>query len=55
MNEMSKCPVMHGSVTTPKSGTKNVDWWPNSLNLDILRQQIASLILLVRTSITRRL
>ena len=38
MNEMSKCPVMHGSVTTPKSGTKNVDWWPNSLNLDILRQ-----------------
>ena len=38
MNEISKCPVMHGSVTTPTSGTKNVDWWPNSLNLDILRQ-----------------
>ena len=38
MNEMSKCPVMHGSVTTPMSGTKNVDWWPNALNLDILRQ-----------------
>ncbi|MGC6517798.1 MAG: catalase/peroxidase HPI [Candidatus Puniceispirillaceae bacterium] len=38
MNEMSKCPVMHGSVTTPMSGTKTVDWWPNQLNLDILRQ-----------------
>ena len=38
MNEMSKCPVMHGSVTTPVAGTKNMDWWPNQLNLDILRQ-----------------
>ena len=38
MNEISKCPVMHGSVTTPVSGTKTVDWWPNQLNLDILRQ-----------------
>ena len=33
MNEMSKCPVMHGSVTTPVAGTKNMDWWPNQLNL----------------------
>ncbi len=38
MNEISKCPVMHGSVTTPVAGTKNMDWWPNQLNLDILRQ-----------------
>ena len=38
MNEMSKCPVMHGAITTAKSGTENVDWWPNALNLDILRQ-----------------
>ena len=38
MNEISKCPVMHGSVTTPQTGTKNMDWWPNALNLDILRQ-----------------
>ena len=38
MNEISKCPVMHGSVTTSQSGTENVDWWPNALNLDILRQ-----------------
>ena len=38
MNEISKCPVMHGSVTTPVAGTKNTDWWPNQLNIDILRQ-----------------
>ena len=38
MNEMSKCPVMHGSVTTPAGRTENNDWWPNALNLDILRQ-----------------
>ena len=36
MNE-SKCPF-HGSTTTPNLGTKNKDWWPNHLNLDILRQ-----------------
>ena len=35
---MSKCPVIHGSVTTAKTGTENVDWWPNQLNIDILRQ-----------------
>ena len=38
MNDQSKCPVMHGSQTTPVSGTENRDWWPNQLNLDILRQ-----------------
>jgi catalase-peroxidase len=31
-----KCPVMHGSITT--AGMANTDWWPNSLNLDILHQ-----------------
>lgn len=36
MNE-SKCPF-HGSTTTPNLGTQNKDWWPNQLNLDILRQ-----------------
>jgi len=36
MNE-SKCPF-HGSTTTPNLGTQNKDWWPNHLNLDILRQ-----------------
>jgi catalase-peroxidase len=38
MNDQSKCPVMHGSQTTPVSGTRDQDWWPNQLNLDILRQ-----------------
>lgn len=31
-----KCPVMHGGQTTTKS--TNTDWWPESLNLDILHQ-----------------
>ena len=35
----SKCPVMHGGNTT--AGSSNVDWWPNSLNLDILHQHDA--------------
>ncbi|MDF1521836.1 MAG: catalase/peroxidase HPI [Trueperaceae bacterium] len=35
MSDESKCPV-HGSTT---AGTRsNRDWWPNQLNLDILRQ-----------------
>ena len=35
----AKCPVMHGALTTNKgSGTSNQDWWPNQLNLNILRQ-----------------
>ncbi len=42
-----KCPVMHGSValgTTPAKaaaaggGRSNRDWWPNALNVGILRQ-----------------
>ena len=33
----SKCPFL-GSTTTPNLGTQNKDWWPNHLNLDILRQ-----------------
>ena len=31
---MSKCPVLH----TAARGTANKDWWPNKLNVDILRQ-----------------
>lgn len=31
-----KCPVMHGGVT--ESGTSNINWWPEVLNLDILHQ-----------------
>ncbi len=33
-----KCPVMHGAATTGITGTTNSDWWPNQLNLSILRQ-----------------
>jgi len=31
-----KCPVMHGGVT--ETGASVMDWWPKSLNLDILHQ-----------------
>ncbi|MBX3492620.1 MAG: catalase/peroxidase HPI [Parvibaculum sp.] len=34
--ESGKCPVMHGGATT--TGTSNMEWWPNALNLDILHQ-----------------
>ncbi|EPN5003655.1 catalase/peroxidase HPI [Vibrio parahaemolyticus] len=34
-----KCPVMHGSMTTNDRTKKN--WWPKSLNLDILHQHDA--------------
>jgi catalase-peroxidase len=30
------CPVMHGAITS--SGTSVTDWWPKTLNLDILHQ-----------------
>lgn len=32
------CPFHHGSATSYKSSTSNQDWWPNALNLNILRQ-----------------
>ncbi|MBC7133457.1 MAG: catalase/peroxidase HPI [Roseovarius sp.] len=35
-NDMGKCPVMHGGLT--ESGMSVTDWWPKSLNLDILHQ-----------------
>ncbi len=39
MDDISKCPVMHGSTTSNKSdSTSNKDWWPNQLNLSILHQ-----------------
>ncbi|MBW6499696.1 MAG: catalase/peroxidase HPI, partial [Bacteroidales bacterium] len=38
-NEESKCPVTgHGSKPAAGGGTRNRDWWPNKLNLNILRQ-----------------
>ena len=34
-----KCPVIHGSHTNAdNTGTRNKDWWPNQLNLNILHQ-----------------
>jgi len=32
----AKCPFMHGGAT--ESGMSNMEWWPKSLNLDILHQ-----------------
>jgi len=41
-----KCPVIHGATmtaprTTTGSGRSNRDWWPNALNVGILRQHSA--------------
>jgi catalase-peroxidase len=34
-----KCPVMHGAVSSGSSRLRgNRDWWPRSLNLDVLHQ-----------------
>ncbi|MGW1455192.1 catalase/peroxidase HPI [Salegentibacter agarivorans] len=39
VNESSRCPFMGGALDkTAGSGTSNRDWWPNQLNLSILRQ-----------------
>ena len=39
VNESSKCPFMGGALNyTAGTGTSNRDWWPNQLNLRILRQ-----------------
>ena len=35
-NDMGKCPVMHGGNTA--TGASNMEWWPKSLNLEILHQ-----------------
>ena len=36
MSTQGKCPVMHGAMT--ETGASVMDWWPKSLNLDILHQ-----------------
>lgn len=36
MNTSTKCPIVHGGST--ESGKSNTDWWPKTLNLDILHQ-----------------
>ena len=35
-NNTGKCPFIHGGNTA--SGNDNMEWWPNTLNLDILHQ-----------------
>ncbi|MGL5111880.1 MAG: peroxidase family protein, partial [Flavobacterium sp.] len=38
-NETGKCPFSSGAkIKSAGSGTTNRDWWPNQLNLSILRQ-----------------
>ena len=37
-SNVEKCPFHGGAVTRPSMGTQNRDWWPNALNLNILRQ-----------------
>jgi catalase-peroxidase len=40
MSNETKCPFNHGQAAPKVSnGTTNRDWWPNQLNLNILRQQ----------------
>ena len=39
MKSSGKCPVMHGGMT--HSGVTPTDWWPSSLNFDILHQHDA--------------
>ncbi len=39
VNDESKCPFLSGELKqSAGGGTTNRDWWPNSLNLNILRQ-----------------
>lgn len=39
MSDSGKYPVAHGALTTVEGS--NLDWWPKSLNLDILHQHDA--------------
>jgi catalase-peroxidase len=42
-NDISKCPFHNGSMkhNVGGGGTRNHDWWPNQLKLNILRQHSA--------------
>ena len=55
MSSDGKCPVMHGAISTSNSGMKNMDWWPNALNLNILHQHDVKSNPWVPTSCTRML
>jgi catalase-peroxidase len=42
MNDSSKCPYLGGALNeTAGGGTNNLDWWPNQLRLNVLRQNSA--------------
>ena len=42
MNGEGKCPFHGGALKqSAGGGTRNTDWWPNMLKLNILRQQSA--------------
>lgn len=36
MEHKGRCPVVHGSLAT--EGKSNIQWWPNTINLDMLHQ-----------------
>ncbi len=37
--DISQCPFMGGTLKgSAGGGTTNKDWWPNQLNVDVLRQ-----------------
>ena len=39
VNTVGKCPFLNGELNkSAGGGTRNRDWWPNQLRLDILRQ-----------------
>jgi len=40
--KVSKCPVTGATAkhNVGASGTKNRDWWPNQLKLNVLRQHL---------------
>lgn len=41
LNDISKCPFHNGTMekqSVAGEGTKNLDWWPDQLRVDILRQ-----------------
>ncbi|MGW0515952.1 catalase/peroxidase HPI [Crossiella sp. NPDC003009] len=38
VEEAGGCPVAHGRFSHPTEGGSNRDWWPNQLNLSILRK-----------------
>jgi catalase-peroxidase len=41
-SDEAKCPVEHGRRPYPVEGGSNRDWWPNQLNLKILRKHTAA-------------